>query len=133
MNAVDGKLIKLITNDVAGIVWFSSVGLIDKSAPFFTLDYLTNGLLIENIKQYPNRESTEKSLFFTKSFSNDFFICHIYGQSKSIEQDTRETMTLIRKNELASKKIIIIEEKGLSFSKALKKNYPEIQFINFEV
>ncbi|MFZ8933169.1 MAG: hypothetical protein ACO20H_06330 [Bacteriovoracaceae bacterium] len=116
------ELSKLISPDISGIFWFTET--LKNSSQLGNLDYIFNGLLSLNT---PKDE--DPSLFFTENFANKIFLYHF----PSIEMKNHFTRAfeIISKNNLETRKFIIINETEKNWSGTLSQKYSNYTFIDY--
>lgn len=114
-----------LTPDISGIFWFTEENINQRPGNFNDLDYIFDGLLSKNLS---DKEGTLPSLFFTKSFSKKVFLYHF---PKEVNVDFfPKSFEIISKNNLETRKFLVIDETKKDWISFLKKKHSNYTFLN---
>ncbi len=112
----------MLSPDISGLFWFTTT--LKESSCFNNLDYIFDGLLSLN-----NPKDEDPSLFFTENFTNKIFLYHF----PSIEAGNhfQRAFEIISKNNLETRKFIVINETQKNWTETLSKKYSNFTFIDY--
>jgi len=123
-----------ITPDVLGVFWLTEDKLLNKPAPFSTLDYFLDGLLTSFYQKRKglseNREEvSRKNFFISRNFGGPFFVWHLETSHKELKEELKNLMEMAKKMNTAGKRSLLVlnnkQKKDLSF---LSKSWPDFNF-----
>ncbi len=115
-------LARKLTPDLSGVFWFTKS--LHESAHFHELDYIFNGLLSRS-----GPKDDDPSMFFTENFSKKFFLYHFPSISQG--NHLSRAFEIISKNNLETRKFLIVDETGKKWKDSLLKKYSNYTFIDY--
>ncbi len=115
--------LKTITDKFIGIIWIEEKSLNDMPDNIYIMDYLLDGLLINNLNN-GSTSSVNKHLFHTTNYGNNFFIAKLSPHSQKLKDDIEEILTtqknLINNNTKPSILVMTKDSQQLNY---LKKSH----------
>ena len=124
-----------ITPEITGIFWITSTPLTDRPKPFEAIDYFLDGLLTQYVKHVTDQvtDSNTKNFFACENFGKQFFVGHLLRDSKNIEHDFREIISLTKALDRTEKQVAVIDFESDKYIQILKSKYPDFNFFKVDI
>jgi hypothetical protein len=111
-----------ITNDFAGVVWFSIEPLSEKPPLFSSFDYFFDGLLFKKINTQET-SVTNYQTFFTKHFNQDFVLAHLDANNSNWQNDLGKFVDYFKVINTAKRKLAVVNYTTHKVAEYLEKKY----------
>ena len=107
-------LTEVLTPEYLGIICVTKDHLNKTPKLFNEIDYLFDGLITRSFDQ---TNPVKRALYVGKSFGHPFFLAHFEDNNSNCEKDMDETINIVSKLKVNSKKILVISDRKFSFKK----------------
>jgi hypothetical protein len=130
MNQAQDEILTLLDSHFVGIIWISETNFYQDQKYFQTMDYLFDGLLSENYKNFSQQEK-RLNFFSTQCFGHSFFLGHINYNDKSLGGDLKNILNLTSPLKNHQNQVFLLSEDNTICGKALqlaRKNFKQFTF-----